>query len=144
MKLVLIPAGEFIMGSPRDEKKRGDDEGPQHRVRITKPFYLGIYEVTRAEYGLSFLPLLQPGIAADRDDPHRQVTITAGSRVSMASGMGVELRYESEQEKAVKRRSAVFGGKRGYRFRRVVQASAFSSRRRKLARVKSSGWPSEV
>jgi formylglycine-generating enzyme required for sulfatase activity len=50
MKLVLIPAGEFQMGSPESEQGRDDDEGPVHRVRITKPFYLGQYEVTQAEY----------------------------------------------------------------------------------------------
>jgi len=48
MKLALIPAGEFLMGSPEGE---GDsDEHPQHRVRITKPFYIGVYEVTQGEY----------------------------------------------------------------------------------------------
>jgi formylglycine-generating enzyme required for sulfatase activity len=54
MKFVLIPAGEFQMGSPNDE------EGPerpfgihpelQHKVRITRPFYLGVYHVTQEEY----------------------------------------------------------------------------------------------
>ena len=42
MQLKLIPAGEFMMGS--------QEFGPQHKVRITKPFYLGVYEVTQAEY----------------------------------------------------------------------------------------------
>ena len=64
MKLVLIPPGEFMMGSPKELieeelKAHGDDqwykehlpgEGPQHRVRITKPFYLGTYLVTQGEY----------------------------------------------------------------------------------------------
>jgi len=50
MKLVLIPPGEFMMGSPESEEGRVDGEGPQHRVRITKPFYLGVYEVTQGEY----------------------------------------------------------------------------------------------
>jgi formylglycine-generating enzyme required for sulfatase activity len=50
MKLVSIPTGEFQMGSPDDEPQRGANEGPQHRVRITKPFYLGMYEVTQGEY----------------------------------------------------------------------------------------------
>jgi formylglycine-generating enzyme required for sulfatase activity len=49
MKLVLIPAGEFIMGSPENQTDRDDGE-TQHRVRITKPYYLGMYEVTQAEY----------------------------------------------------------------------------------------------
>ncbi|HEX7378460.1 MAG TPA: SUMF1/EgtB/PvdO family nonheme iron enzyme, partial [Pirellulales bacterium] len=50
MKLTLIPAGEFMMGSPDSEEGWSKDEGPRHRVRITKPFYLGVYEVTQAEY----------------------------------------------------------------------------------------------
>ncbi len=49
MKLALIPAGKFLMGSPADEKDRDPDE-LQHEVAITKPFYMGVYEVTQAEY----------------------------------------------------------------------------------------------
>jgi formylglycine-generating enzyme required for sulfatase activity len=49
MKLKLIPPGEFLMGSPESEEGRSDDEH-QHRVQITKPFYLGTYEVTQDEY----------------------------------------------------------------------------------------------
>ena len=36
------------MGSP--EKDGYDDEHPKHRVRITQPFHLGVYEVTQAQY----------------------------------------------------------------------------------------------
>ncbi len=50
MKLTLIPAGTFQMGSPPSEADRGGAEGPQHTVRITQAFYMGIYEVTQAEY----------------------------------------------------------------------------------------------
>lgn len=64
MKLVLIPPGEFDMGSTPEEiawaiEEAEKDttaiafmpsEGPRHRVRITKAFYLGMYEVTQAEY----------------------------------------------------------------------------------------------
>jgi formylglycine-generating enzyme required for sulfatase activity/tRNA A-37 threonylcarbamoyl transferase component Bud32 len=46
MKLALIPAGEFWMGSPNSEPNREPHEGPQHLVRITKPFYMGTHEVT--------------------------------------------------------------------------------------------------
>jgi formylglycine-generating enzyme required for sulfatase activity/serine/threonine protein kinase len=49
MKLALIPAGEFQMGSPNSEKQRRGNE-QQHRVRITQPFYLGVYEVTQSEF----------------------------------------------------------------------------------------------
>jgi formylglycine-generating enzyme required for sulfatase activity len=46
---VLIKAGEFQMGSTEGEAHRKDDES-QHRVRISRPFYLGAYEVTQEEY----------------------------------------------------------------------------------------------
>jgi formylglycine-generating enzyme required for sulfatase activity len=49
MKLALIPAGKFLMGSPATEAER-DDKEVQHEVTISRPFYLGIYEVTQAEY----------------------------------------------------------------------------------------------
>ncbi len=67
MKLVLIPAGEFMMGSRESAADTATffnktygvdflkasfvaDEHPQHRVRITRPFYLGIHHVTRGQF----------------------------------------------------------------------------------------------
>jgi len=50
MRLRLIQAGEFLMGSPDDDKDAAHDEKPQHRVRITRPFYLGVHEVTRDQF----------------------------------------------------------------------------------------------
>ena len=67
MELVLIPAGEFKMGSAESAEDTAaffnktyaedflkadffKDEHPQHRVRITKPFYLGTYHVTRGQF----------------------------------------------------------------------------------------------
>ena len=67
MKLTLIPSGEFMMGSGESaeetvaffKKNYGmdhlttdelEDEHPQHRVRITKSFYLGTYHVTRGQF----------------------------------------------------------------------------------------------
>ena len=49
MKLARIPAGTFIMGSPRNEAER-DDKEVRHEVTITKSFYAGVYEVTQAQY----------------------------------------------------------------------------------------------
>ncbi len=49
MKLALIPPGEFQMGSPKFEDNRDRDE-QRHRVRITQPFRLGVYEVTQTEF----------------------------------------------------------------------------------------------
>ncbi|MBU1742286.1 MAG: formylglycine-generating enzyme family protein, partial [Proteobacteria bacterium] len=57
MKFVLIPAGSFMMGSPPDELERGrpdvgglDEEGPVHRVKISRPFYLQTTVVTQAQF----------------------------------------------------------------------------------------------
>jgi len=47
MKLVLIPPGEFTMGAGPEGNP---DEQPQHRVRITRPFYLGALETTQNDY----------------------------------------------------------------------------------------------
>ena len=46
MELVLMPAGEFEMGSNDGDR----DEKPVHTVKITKPFYLSTTEVTQAQY----------------------------------------------------------------------------------------------
>ena len=60
MKLVQIPAGKFLMGSPANEQGRNADEGvasadakggrTQVEVTISKPFYMGVYEVTVDQY----------------------------------------------------------------------------------------------
>ena len=66
LEMVLIPAGEYMMGSGEStqdiaafqKNTTGVDvpseafngEHPQHRVRITKPFYLGKYEVTQEQW----------------------------------------------------------------------------------------------
>ena len=60
MEFVLIPAGEFMMGSAisaeevarleGSKAKYFTDEHPQHKVRITKPFYMAKYEVTRGQW----------------------------------------------------------------------------------------------
>ena len=72
MKLTLVPSGEFMMGSKESAEETAaffnktyggqvgsgrklatdlfKDEHPQHRVRITRPFYLGTYHVTRGQF----------------------------------------------------------------------------------------------
>lgn len=50
--MVVIPAGEFTMGTPAGESGRKKNEGPQHRVQITSPFAVGKYGVTRDEFAV--------------------------------------------------------------------------------------------
>jgi formylglycine-generating enzyme required for sulfatase activity len=45
-EMVVVPAGEFVMGSPANEKGRNRNEGPQHKVSFTKPFAVSKFEVT--------------------------------------------------------------------------------------------------
>jgi formylglycine-generating enzyme required for sulfatase activity len=49
MPFKLIPAGEFVMGSPDSEEGRRGGE-TRHPVRITRAYYLGVHAVTQAEY----------------------------------------------------------------------------------------------
>ena len=64
MKFVLIPPGEFMMGSTPEEieaalvvakedkpwQEHIKSEAPQHKVILTEPLYLGVHEVTQAQY----------------------------------------------------------------------------------------------
>jgi formylglycine-generating enzyme len=49
MKFVWIPPGSFMMGSPKEEMKRGENE-TQHKVTLTKGFYMGAYTVTMGQW----------------------------------------------------------------------------------------------
>ncbi len=49
MAVIYIPAGEFEMGSPMEELERDSDEA-QHHIKLTKPFYMGKFEVTQLQY----------------------------------------------------------------------------------------------
>lgn len=69
MRFALIPPGAFWMGSDDTEAGRHYDEGPRHAVRITRPYWLGVFPVTQAQY--------------------RAVTGTSPSHFS-ASGRGAE------------------------------------------------------
>ena len=41
MEFVWIEPGTFLLGSPASASTRGEDEGPQHEVSISKGFYFG-------------------------------------------------------------------------------------------------------
>jgi formylglycine-generating enzyme required for sulfatase activity len=49
MTFVLIEPGTFVMGSPKNEERRGGDE-EQHQVMLTKPYYLQTTQVTQGQW----------------------------------------------------------------------------------------------
>ncbi len=49
LAMIEIPAGEFMMGSPENEKTRDRAEGPQHRVKVAR-FFMGRFEVTETQW----------------------------------------------------------------------------------------------
>ena len=50
--LVVIPAGNFMMGSPDNEADRSSNEGPRHRVTFDRGFALGLTEVSVREFSI--------------------------------------------------------------------------------------------
>jgi formylglycine-generating enzyme required for sulfatase activity len=102
MKLVLIPAGKFMMGSPDSEQGRNKSEGPQHEVVISKPFYMGVTEVTQAQY--EAVMGTNPSNFKDATNPVEMVSLTDATefckKLSEKTGQAVRLPTEAEWEYA--------------------------------------------
>ncbi|MBE9065665.1 formylglycine-generating enzyme family protein [Leptolyngbya cf. ectocarpi LEGE 11479] len=49
LQMMEIPAGSFVMGSPKEELERRDNEGPQHEVTLGR-FFMAKYPVTQAQW----------------------------------------------------------------------------------------------
>jgi hypothetical protein len=85
LELVLIPAGDFVMGS-----NDGDaDEYPPHRVRIERPFYMGKFEITNAQFAL-FHPAHDSAYISmtNKDHSHRGHPINHPAAAGGASDLG--------------------------------------------------------
>lgn len=98
MKLKLIPAGSFRMGSEKFE----ENEKPVHEVTISKAFYIGIYEVTQAQY----LAVMgeNPGKFKGPDHPADQISwndaVKFCKMLSQKTGKTYRLPTEAEWEYA--------------------------------------------
>ena len=102
MKIVLIPAGKFLMGSPDGEKERSTDEGPQRQVSVTKALYVGVTEVTQEQY--EALMGKNPSNFKGAKNPVEQVSwndaVEFCKKLSEKTGRKVRLPTEAEWEYA--------------------------------------------
>ncbi len=68
LNMIPVPAGEFLMGSPENEKGRKPDEGPQVKVKVD-PFWMGSCEVTWGHYWPYVLVSENRYAARDKQSP---------------------------------------------------------------------------
>jgi len=93
--MVPIPGGTFTMGSPKSEKGRNDDEGPQRNVQVS-PFWMGKFEVTWNEYEsfmITDVPRRKDGSPEkipDDADPAFIVSKPTTPYTEMSFGMGTD------------------------------------------------------
>jgi formylglycine-generating enzyme required for sulfatase activity len=66
--MVVIPAGSFMMGAPETEVGRRTNDWPPHRVTIARPFAVGKFEVTFAEWDAC---AAAGGCSTEEDGPYR-------------------------------------------------------------------------
>lgn len=109
IKMVLVPAGTFVMGGPSVGGKANRNPTPPHEVTLTTPFYLGIYEVTNEQYARVMGPT---AIRAPQSEGNLPVTLVTWKDAvkfceelsalpdSMAEGKVYRLPTEAEWEYA--------------------------------------------
>ena len=133
MHLVFIPAGEFMMGSPKDEKDRDDDE-TQHRVKLTRPFYLGKYEVTQGEWTKVMAAEPWKGEPYAKEDSRHAVTYVSWEdchEFVKKAGPALRLPTESEWE---------YGCRAGSQTRFNYGNDADYSQLKEYAWFRDNGW----
>ena len=99
MDFVWCPPGEFLMGSPVDEKNREFDER-QHRVKISCGFYLGKFEVTQAQWERVMGSNPSGFKNAGRNAPVENVSWDDCQAFCRKAGSGLRLPTEAEWEYA--------------------------------------------
>ena len=102
LTLVLIPAGTFVMGSPESQEGRSTNEGPQRKVTLSKPFFMGVTEVTQKQYAAVMAKA--PSHFKGKNRPVEQVcwndAVEFCKKLSAKTGRAVRLPTEAEWEYA--------------------------------------------
>ncbi|MBI3269984.1 MAG: SUMF1/EgtB/PvdO family nonheme iron enzyme [Planctomycetes bacterium] len=99
IRLLLLPPGAYLMGSPEGEKGRCADETP-HGVRLARPFLLGKHPVTNAEFR-RFRPGHSSGPGFDEPE-QPAVRVSWDDAAGFCAWAGLRLPTEAEWEYAVR------------------------------------------
>lgn len=109
MKCVLIAPGRFTVGSPLGEKGRNHDEGPQHEVSISKPFYMSVHEVTKMQYDAVIPPLVGVLMTADELEQQKKTVEAAGLTSHITDEQIARARRREKEEEEEKKRRELTG-----------------------------------
>jgi len=104
IEMVYVVPGGFMMGSPLSEKDRGDDE-IQHKVKLTKGFYIGKYELTQGQWEkiMGQNPRVNPPVESNGDNlPVKQISWDDCRTFCEKLGCGARLPTEAEWEYAAR------------------------------------------
>lgn len=110
MKCVLIAPGRFTAGSPLGEKGRNHDEGPQHEVTISKPFYMSVHEVTKMQYDAVIPPLEWVLMTADELEQKKKALEAASLTSHITDEQIARARKREKEEEEEKKRREITGG----------------------------------
>lgn len=101
MQFALISQGEFVMGSPNNERDRDDNEGVQRSVKLTREFWIGVTEVTQEQF--QFVMGDFSGVTSNVEYPvgtSWNEAIGFCEKMSKITGLNVRLPSEAEWEYA--------------------------------------------
>ena len=92
LTLILVPAGEFLMGAPATESPLGSDESPPFRVRVARPLWVSKYEITNQQ-----LRLFRPQHDSRNIDTHWKDRVGPGPTLNGEQQPAVRLSLDTAE-----------------------------------------------